>query len=76
MDNSLLELTKINQLGDIPANRFGHTIVFITKAKICQIIVLLFFPCGIHQSFVPLHCESEKTMNEEWKNPFDKRRQR
>ena len=35
MDNSLLELTKINQLGDIPANRFGHTIVFITKAKIC-----------------------------------------
>jgi len=35
MDNSLLELTKINQIGDIPANRFGHTIVFITKAKIC-----------------------------------------
>ena len=26
----------------------------------CQIIVLLFFPCGIHQSFVPLHCENAK----------------
>lgn len=37
----------------------------------CQIIVLLFFPCGIHQSFVPLHCESEKTMSEEWKTPFE-----
>ena len=35
MDNSLIELTKINHIGDIPQNRFGHTIVFITKAKIC-----------------------------------------
>ena len=34
-NNSLIELTIIKQLGDIPENRFGHTIVQITKAKVC-----------------------------------------
>ena len=34
-EDSLIELTLVNHLGDIPEKRFGHTIVPITKAKIC-----------------------------------------
>ena len=35
MDDSLIELEKVNHMGDIPSNRFGHTIVPITKTKVC-----------------------------------------
>ena len=35
MDNSLIELTLLNHIGLKPQNRFGHTIVPITKTKVC-----------------------------------------
>ena len=31
----IIELTKINQIGEIPKHRFGHTLVPITKVKVC-----------------------------------------
>ncbi len=35
MQNNLQELTKLNTFGDLPLNRFGHTIVPLSKVKIC-----------------------------------------
>ena len=35
MEKDLEELTKIITVGDIPLNRFGHTIVHLSKIKIC-----------------------------------------
>ena len=35
MDSSLIELTLLNHIGQKPQNRFGHTIVPITKTKVC-----------------------------------------
>ena len=35
IDNSLLDLSTINHIGDIPGNRFGHTLIKITKTKVC-----------------------------------------
>ena len=35
MSNSQIELSKVEHLGDIPQNRFGHTLVSITKTKVC-----------------------------------------
>ena len=35
MNNSQIELTKIEHQGEIPKNRFGHTLVPITKTKLC-----------------------------------------
>ena len=35
MDNSLIELTLLNHIGLKPQNRFSHTIVPITKTKVC-----------------------------------------
>ena len=34
-DDSLIELTKIEHIGEIPLNRFGHTLIPITKTKVC-----------------------------------------
>ena len=34
-NNSLIDLSTINSMGDLPGNRFGHTIVQITKTKVC-----------------------------------------
>ena len=34
-NNSLIDLSTINSMGDLPENRFGHTIVQITKTKVC-----------------------------------------
>ena len=34
-DDSLIELTKIGHIGEIPLNRFGHTLIPITKTKVC-----------------------------------------
>ena len=34
-NNSHIELTKVEHLGDIPQNRFGHTLVHITPSKVC-----------------------------------------
>ena len=35
MENELQELQKISPIGENPLNRFGHTIVNLTKVKIC-----------------------------------------
>ena len=35
MKQELEKLYKIQTLGDIPSNRFGHTLVHLTKIKIC-----------------------------------------
>ena len=35
MEKELEKLYKIQTLGDIPSNRFGHTLVHLTKIKIC-----------------------------------------
>ena len=35
MEKELEKLYKVQTIGDIPANRFGHTLVHLTKIKIC-----------------------------------------
>lgn len=35
MEKDLQELTKFPSIGDVPSNRFGHTIVPISKIKVC-----------------------------------------
>ena len=35
MQNELQELTKVSTYGDLPLNRFGHTIVNLTNVKMC-----------------------------------------